>query len=1632
MSQVRKLLQGNKIPKAQDGYKFQLDSQDVYFTDDDLAEIDRKISALPMDYRRFLGNATTAIKSGNESGSRAENSVTLNQLSNLRKGDVRRLEKMRGSYLESIIKPDSYAAKEAINEYLNILYSVANKRATKEKLGKDDLSLVFNQGEDGKYSLSTTAGDNYKARTRVLDVLASNGADKNYKYDMSDWDLGWLPGWMSSLPGEDKAKAARDYVDNLWTRMASGYDPKLSPDDENFLKNFYITFGFNNPRTTGSTSGSSEGNTSGYTGSSKPIVDENGNVDYDRRQSNGAFVTYEGKDGSLHVNSKEGDIKPYLFSSKERLMRYGLSDDYLNSVLYKGRIYKPSEITPETNIDLYNRMQAVITKNNGARNPEELHQTLSELIDYTDYDPTAYTYYNPEQHFWNDSAIRNALGRTGNYGIFNASPAYSGAQSVYGVYDFNTPGTNEWGFRAPFYLIIDDEGNIRLNANDEPRWAELPEDITYIPNTEYGAGPGFGTWESINNGNYAIAREIPAAESSRPPYIIYEDFDGNWYYNNSSRGLILLDPDLKQWLQAGNRPNPSQMENGTLNGKSKSKRNGSDGRGGNTSVNAPVNASGGGRGGSRKEGGLIPVKPLPKYQMGAAMLVKKEAEPVFTPSQNHDPLSASIKISDATNAEDFWNALSSAEKEEIIATSIDLGGAVAGLTGPVGSVAGAVTGLGSTGMFLDAAKKRKGSLDWGDYGQAALSTLLDVVSVLPWVGEAGKVAKIGKSIQKVAAPLGKIFTLMGLSAAASVVTKPTNEWTTDDLVKLSSGLQALTNIGAGFRVGRGESRLASRLSTDAKPEAPVYKSAKDYTVTTQKTETVGKKGNKTRTVDIEEKQKITLDDDDVNSIVNGEKPAGETLRTILRDKYKVKEADIATDDKALLDEFGFDTKTHRRFGIFGKRTVEANEVTPEKPEKYSKYGYLLDPVRLRNPEIRRREYIDRRLASDPELVTQLGPKKTLVSEQVGPREEIRTYSTESPLGRSERRAYISSLTRLGRMQPGTWSFRRPIDEGIGETTEINRSGEMKARDIVHEYENTGVEPSAFHEEAVQMGREYPRVHADAIKDDLIYSVRAATKPADKPKASPSARLGAEAVSNKELVSYILGNQEEAGLGSREAVAFLKGLTDSKRKSVLNALRNSGDKKGIEIANYFTEEGSQKTAGDKLKRGTEHVSKAVEKLKERSESSGGRKERRLKEMAANLEELRNSKDPMKTLSKLASSERAKALANENPTEHREALNQSLRDAVYSKLTGLRLDRYLGRVQKQMKNDGLQFKHGGVLKFKEGSGGGWHAKVGKWYDKLPLIAELADLGVNIHYNNKAFDALQRGAQETIIHKQSPTVINPALDNSAYERQLQNIRNERMSNVQDSTSDVVLNNALKNQRDAQLYERESALVSGINQNNVAYQNKLAENATLQNQWDTNVANDWLASKAAGNSAIQQIEGQRQLLNGKNISNLLMWVKRGIAKDNEKLDTAGAFALSQKQLKQKNQFFIINFPQYYEEYNALPESEKLKYTDISDYIQIKYPADWEKHRSEYERLEQNQIQETYDFQTRTSLIPNIPASASTLDVSYKKGGRLRGTTRYRNEPDEQVWIDSNKAVHAAVAKLQDNTIKLLLRALK
>lgn len=1608
MSQVRKLLNGSKIVKAQQGYKFQLDSQDIYFTDDDLKEIDKRISALPMDYRKYLGNATTAIKNGNQSGNRAENTVTMEQLGNLGKSDTRRLEKKKGSYFESWVKPDSYFAKEAINAYLNILSSVATKSTAKKKIDNNDISLVFNPGENDTYSLSTTASGNYTAKQRVLDLLNSVNSGSDYPYDVTDWDLGWLPAWMNTLPGEDKNQAARDYIDDLWTRMSSGYNPKTNPDDENFLRNFKITYGINNPASTVTGNTSSENGENGVVKEDTPF-NETGNVDYTKRKSNGAYITYQGKDGSLMANSKEGDVRPYLLGSPERLLKYGLSPDYLDSVLYKGRIYKPSEITPDTNIDLYNIMQGVITTNNSIHNPTELSQRLSELIDYTDYDVSKYGYYNPEQHFWNNQAIRKELGIKGNYGVFDVTSAYDVPEgsSIFGFYDYNTPGTQQWGFRAPFYLIVGADGKLHLDNNNSARFSGIPETISQIPNMNYNGAPGYSDWQNINGNRYGFVGTFQGAETSREPYPIYEDWNGNWYYNNSSKGLILIDPELKQKILSGYKPTASEMEKGSLGKKS------------NKTHSNNAYSGGGFGGGSRKEGGLIPVKPLPfKYQKGSALLTVGQNEPIQIPTELHDPLSSSVQISDAMTAEKFWNALSSAEKEEIIATGIDLGGAVASLAGPVGSVAAGVTGLGSTAMFMDAAKKRKGHLDWGDYGQAALSTLLDAVSILPWVGEAGKVAKIGSKIQKVAAPLGKIFTLMGLSAAASVVTKDPSTWTTDDLVKLSSGLQAMVNLNSGFRVGRGESRLANRISKTVEAPGPrTYGSSKYKSA-------------------VNPEQPIKLSDTEVKAVVNSEKNPDKVLRDILTgESHGVKAEDLPSDGKTLLEDFGFNVKKHRAVREKNRHLI-AEELPNEKPETFSRFGYLLDPIRLRNPEIKRRAYIDEQLTHNPELAAKLAPKVTSTTVETTPREIITTRKTESPLNGSERRAYISSLARTGAANHGKWQFRTPIDEGIGESVAIEKS-DLKAAQTAAELNakyRFGEQPNPLRESAAEYMANPSKLYADAVKNDLIYSARAASKASRAgkgPTAERSSRLGAESVSNKELSDYILGKTEDTPkLTKEETIEFLNGLSEPKRKSLLKLLKSIGGNDLLDVVHYF-EPRKTTDVSNKLNRGTEHVSKAVNKMKERS-NNGPRQERRLKEMAANLEELRNSKDPMKTLSKLANSEKSKALANENPSEYRNALNEALREAIYTKLNGMRLDRYLNRVKTQMIKDGLQFKRGGILKFQNGTpGGGWQQKIGPWYNKVLPIFSAARLGVNLGFNHKA-NEYQRAAAREHSTWISPQYVGAPLDLSTEERQLQAINNERMAYRPNRTSDIVAERILNQQEEAPRLQRESAVYGAMSQKTAAHTQAEIERQNAQLQADTQVANHNSDALAASRAAVQQVNAQEALLAGKSIDNYLYEMEYGISKDQELLKKGTEWALAQRQDNEWKNFYTREAFEEFNKYNSLPPDEKLKYDDFRDYLQRVYPTKYLELREAIEEMENKQLNEKAEAQFgQTTYLPYRPVDNGPLST-YKKGGLLRGNTRYKNEPDEQIWIDSNKAVHAAVAKLQDNTIKLLLRALK
>ena len=245
MSQIKKLLFGETIPKAQEGYKFNLDGQDIYYSDDDLKEIGDRIAALDNNYKRFLGNAVTAIKSGNQSGNRASNTISMDQLSGLSAKDLKRLSK-NGSYWETISGKDSYHAREAISAYLNILNSVANKpkkeeKSNKTKIDKNELSLDYNTKE-GKEYLSPTNENNINARNRVAAILEHIKEGDNSKYEAPDYKTEAISTWLNGLDGDDKNAAGKTFFDNLWSAMGNG-EHKYDPDIEDLFAMFGIKYG---------------------------------------------------------------------------------------------------------------------------------------------------------------------------------------------------------------------------------------------------------------------------------------------------------------------------------------------------------------------------------------------------------------------------------------------------------------------------------------------------------------------------------------------------------------------------------------------------------------------------------------------------------------------------------------------------------------------------------------------------------------------------------------------------------------------------------------------------------------------------------------------------------------------------------------------------------------------------------------------------------------------------------------------------------------------------------------------------------------------------------------------------------------------------------------------------------------------------------------------------------------------------------------------------------------------------------------------------------------------------------------------------------------------------------------------
>lgn len=92
--------------------------------------------------------------------------------------------------------------------------------------------------------------------------------------------------------------------------------------------------------------------------------------------------------------------------------------------------------------------------------------------------------------------------------------------------------------------------------------------------------------------------------------------------------------------------------------------------------------------------------------------------------------------------------------------------------------------------------------------------------------------------------------------------------------------------------------------------------------------------------------------------------------------------------------------------------------------------------------------------------------------------------------------------------------------------------------------------------------------------------------------------------------------------------------------------------------------------------------------------------------------------------------------------------------------------------------------------------------------------------------------------------------------------------------------------------------------------------------------------------------------------------------------------------------------------EYNSLPSNERSKYLSMDAYAKAKYGTAYDAYRNKRLGWEQQIADNLVKWQIEHGLTGPLGGLGMevTSSAGYKKGGTLRGSTRYTKEPDEQI----------------------------
>lgn len=1621
MSQIRKILSTQNVVKAQSGassvtstpaasrYKYNLDGQDVYFTDEDLQEINNQIYNLPLEQRRFLGNAVSAIKRGNSRGNRNSNTVSSEQIdsTNLTSRDNARLRAQKPSYSEAIFHTNSYDAKEAIGAYLQILHNQAYKTKTptaKTKFDKSNISLDFNKDDAGNLSLSGTAGENFAARKRITDILDYLKNGKTSDYDMSDWDLGWMESWMAGLDGENKDEAARTYVNDLWNRMGTpGYT--WGGNDEDFLRNFGITYG------TSSGSGSADSEEEDTPQADSPY-DENGSIRKNLKNSDGSWRTWTGdgklgERGALYTSFTPDDDRPYLIN-QDRLALFGLDPSYLNSIVYQNRIYKPSEIA--NNVELAQKMNDVAARNNSATSSAQAYSELNEVINFTDYPESNYLDYNSTDHYIRNKALRDYLESNGitNAALFNATNAYNtNGATVYGIYDYSHNGTSDYGFRTPRYIIIDN-GQLRLTQDGQNNWETLPFEFlnrrmdkvtdVYLRHQHDGKSYGrFTVKDAVTNEEFHIA----------------EDYDGNLYQLDEKGVPTRLDTILKNKILRGDAIVKSDIDESKARAKKEAKA---------ALKNSPYRDV---MPPMKKTGGVI-LKPLPvKLQTGSRLLTEK--------SEVQDPGKITDPMSHASGVFTYgWKNMSDADRMDIGAALLDLVAAVASFSPDLyTAIGGAGAGLISTGLMARADWKRRGEFS---VGRTALNAGLDILGALPVAGAAFKLSKIAKLFEKspkLLTGLSNLFTAAGVGYAVPVlhklVTQGYKSLTTDDLYALSSGLQATMGIGVRARHKAGDARLANAFAnTDALKRGDNAANA-----------LTKHRGN----VSYLQEQNIKLSKAEVDEIKSSENAAA-ALKERLKKNHNVDaERFGATDDTDLLKKFGFKVEngtisveqnaTHTAVAKFDKTKGEFT-LNKNQTEEILAGG---EDAGKRLRTILEREHVDpaKINKNDKQLLEQFG-----FSVKMSKGETPKIISVKSALNKKAEAAVSDAFSKL---KPEDNKFTKR-----GYLTDVWR-GARKRRDFI----DAGMKNAAAREEVSDFIAGLGENEGKLIK--RAYG-RAQYRIGENPKSIGKVGKGEWYSWTKDEDARLRRSATEEAPDTQPQ-STPQTNTPSTATTATTATGTPQTNTPPAAPQVSTPEGvTTTTASTSTPASVSRYKKAT-----------------MTERANNLMMLQRSKDPLKKLARLEGSNYDKLFPSREKFDQvfnkMFAKNGSL--AGKSKQYGDKLISLLSELEKA----GRLYKRGGVLKALSGiknpeniingtvstistpSPGVQHGAAYNTLKQRPVIGDniggntqnlpshlnkilpflsASRLAMNIGFARKQRDIEKEAAEAARYHTQAVYNSGVREDSPTGERMLSTLQNELTHRSRPSTNDVIQNTALEQERHAGIRNNIASTLTQIGQEIGQKALMNVQNQNQNNSFAVQNANANLGRDKAVDSAKLQSDAAYNQRVAQSFDNYMLELQSNVKQDISKYNVANEQIFKQAQQKELDKKLDSMFPGARKAYEGLDYTNRIKYRDFEDYLE-KTQNTWSANKADLDAFKQQQSNDYLQWILSNTLnygfYGGLNGKTSPVGVN-KKGGRITGKTRYTLEPDERIWIENNKAAHKAIAKLNDNAIKLILRALK